>query len=70
MLLRIMMKVEYIPYLIFGFVFVCFIPFGNVLPVAALGTAFALFEFFKQKNAVQTQPAANMKDEEDYSDGI
>jgi PTS system galactosamine-specific IIC component len=70
MLLRIMMKVELIPYFIFGFVFVCFIPFGNVLPVAALGTAFALFEFFKQKNSVQAQPAAAIKDEEDYSDGI
>jgi PTS system galactosamine-specific IIC component len=72
MLLRIMMKVEFIPYLIFGFVFVCFIPFGNVLPVAALGTAFALFEFFKQKNAAQVQAhaPANVNDEEDYSDGI
>jgi PTS system galactosamine-specific IIC component len=70
MLLRIMMKVEYIPYLIFGFVFVSFIPFGNVLPVAALGTAFALFEYFKQKTTAQAQPAASMKDEEDYSDGI
>lgn len=70
MLLRIMMKVEYIPYFIFGFVFVCFIPFGNVLPVAALGTAFALFEYFKQRNAVQAQAVANVKDEEDYSDGI
>lgn len=71
MLLRIMMKIEYIPYLIFGFVFVSFIPFGNVLPVAALGTALALFEFFKQqKNTAPAHPAANIKDEEDYSDGI
>lgn len=49
MLLRVMMKVEYTPYLIAGFLMATFIDMPNLLPVALLGTAFALFDFFGSK---------------------
>lgn len=49
MLLRIMMKTKYIPYLLAGFIFACFIPFSNLLPVALMGTAFGLYDYFNAK---------------------
>ncbi|KIY23800.1 PTS galactosamine transporter subunit IIC [Mesobacillus subterraneus] len=67
LLLRVMMKKELIPYLIVGFVFASFIPFSNLLPVAVIGAAFALFEYFnnQKKQVVATPPGGG-----DYSDGI
>lgn len=47
MLLNVMLKARYFAYLLIGFVFVCFIPFANVLPVAIVGLAFALMEYFR-----------------------
>lgn len=47
MLLNVMLKARYFGYLLIGFVFVCFIPFGNVLPVAVVGLAFALMDYFR-----------------------
>lgn len=49
MLLRVMMKTKYIPFFIAGFLMSNFIPMNNLLPVALLGTAFALFDFFNAK---------------------
>ena len=49
MLLRVMMKAKYIPYLIAGFLMATFIEMPNLLPVALLGTAFALIDFFGVK---------------------
>ncbi|MEA4875434.1 PTS galactosamine transporter subunit IIC [Anaerorhabdus sp.] len=49
MLLRVMMKAKYIPFFIAGFLMMNFIPMNNLLPVALLGTAFALFDFFNAK---------------------
>ncbi len=49
MLLRIMMKAKYIPFFIAGFLMMSFISMSNLLPVALLGTAFALFDFFYAK---------------------
>jgi len=49
MLLNVMMKPKYIPYFIAGFLAVCFIDMKNLLPVALMGTAFALFDFFNAK---------------------
>lgn len=49
MLLRVMMKTKYIPYLIAGFLMSTYIEMSNLLPVALLGTAFALFDFFQAK---------------------
>lgn len=49
MLLRVMMKSKYIPYLIAGFLMSTYIEMSNLLPVALLGTTFALFDFFSAK---------------------
>ncbi len=49
MLLRVMMKAKYIPYLIAGFLMANFVQMSNLLPVALLGTAFALLDYFNAK---------------------
>ena len=49
MLLRVMMKVKYIPYFIAGFLMACFCEMPNLLPVALLGAVFALIDFFGAK---------------------
>lgn len=54
MLLRTMMTAKYTPYLIAGFLMVCFVDMPNLLPVALLGTVFALIDFF---NAQRTKKA-------------
>ncbi|MDD2469670.1 MAG: PTS galactosamine transporter subunit IIC [Bacilli bacterium] len=47
MLLNVMLKKRYIAYLLAGFLFVSFIPFDNILPVAVMGLAFALLNYYK-----------------------
>lgn len=49
MLLRVMMKAKYIPYFIAGFLMANFCEMSNLLPVALLGTIFALIDFFGAK---------------------
>lgn len=49
MLLRVMMKTKYIPYLIAGFLMATYIEMSNLLPVALLGTIFALLDFYGAK---------------------
>lgn len=49
MLLRVMMKTKYIPYLLAGFLMACFIDMNNLLPVALVGAAFALYDFFSAR---------------------
>ncbi len=49
MLLRVMMKAKYAPYFIAGFLMACFCAMPNLLPVALLGTVFALIDFFASK---------------------
>ena len=46
MLLRVMLKGKYVPYLLAGFLFSSFIIFGNVLPVAIMGVAFAVLDYY------------------------
>ena len=58
MLLRVMMKVKYLPYLIAGFLMATFIEMPNLLPVALLGTAFALTDFFGVKQRKEEVEAA------------
>ena len=71
LLLRVMFKAQYIPYLIAGFLFVCYIQVNNLLPVAVLGAGFAVYEFFNAKAKQQAQLATNKNNEEgDYSNGI
>ncbi len=75
LLLRVMLKAQYVPYLIIGFLFVCYIQVSNLLPVAVLGTALAMYEYFNA-NAKKAHAAATQKDtpsdnnKEDYSNGI
>ncbi|HAX3156372.1 TPA: PTS N-acetylgalactosamine transporter subunit IIC [Escherichia coli] len=72
LLLRVMFKAQYIPYLIAGFLFVCYIQVSNLLPVAVLGAGFAVYEFFnaKSRQQAQPQPVASKNEEEDYSNRI
>lgn len=49
MLLRVMMKAKYIPYFIAGFLMASFCVMPNLLPVALLGTVFALIDFSNAK---------------------
>lgn len=58
MLLKTMLKAEYIPYLIIGFVLANFINFSNLLPIAAIGTAFGLISYFNETK--QEKALANM----------
>ena len=57
MLLKVMLKTQYIPYLIIGFLFASFIPFSNLLPVALVGTALAIYEYFKDKAQIGSKTA-------------
>lgn len=51
MLLNVMLKARYFGYLLIGFIFVTFIPFGNVLPVAIVGLALALIDFYRNDDS-------------------
>lgn len=51
MLLKVMLKVQYFPYLLAGFLFSTFIPYDNILPVALMGVAFAMMSFFNDGEA-------------------
>ncbi len=68
MLLRVMFRKEYTPYLIIGFLFASFVEFSNLLPVALLGTALALYEFFSSRGSKVSVNSTEGGD--DYSDGI
>lgn len=65
MLLKVMLKKQYVPYLIIGFLFASFIEYSNLLPVALIGAAIALVDYFNPKHAPVTQQGGD-----DYSDGI
>ena len=69
MLLKVMLKTQYVSYLIIGFLVASFIPFSNLLPVALVGTAFAVYEYFNSKNkqvAVETTVVGG----DDLNEGI
>ena len=54
MLLNVMMKLRYIPYFIAGFLAACYINMSNLLPVALMGTAFAIYDFYNARQQKQT----------------
>ena len=69
LLLRVMLQKQYIPYLIIGFVVASFLKFSNLLPVALLGTAFAIYEYFNQKKIEEA--GLNARDRgDDGNEGI
>ena len=47
MLLRVMLKPKYVPYLIAGFLFATYINISNIMPVALMGLAFALIAYYR-----------------------
>lgn len=72
LLLRVMLKKQYSPYLIGGFLFVCFIQVNNLLPVAVLGAALAVYEYFNSKSKAEMllKIESQSKSSEDFSNGI
>lgn len=71
LLLRVMLKVEYIPFLIIGFLAASFLNFSNLLPVALIGTALALYGYFNDKKEAELIQAANKNQGgNDYDEGI
>lgn len=69
MLLRVMFKVQYTPYLIIGFFIASFIPFSNLLPVAVIGAALAIYEYFNMQNN-RAKNSANLGEGDDGNEGI
>ena len=65
MLLKAMLKGEFVPYLLIGFVIACFLDFSNLLPIAIIGVALALIAY-NNENKV----AANTVAVEEFDDGI
>ncbi|MBU3145154.1 PTS N-acetylgalactosamine transporter subunit IIC [Clostridium sp. CF012] len=55
MLLKIMLKKEYVPFLLIGFVFVAYFKL-EILGVAILGTSIALYDFYSIKRKGDNQP--------------
>lgn len=49
-LLTLLFKAEYLSYFFVGFLFVCFIPFANLLPVAIVGGILASFNYYNSLN--------------------
>ena len=55
MLWKVLLRVEYLPFLLLGFVVASFINFSNVLPAAVVGVIFAMIEFFRDKKNKKLQ---------------
>lgn len=71
MLLKVMMKGQYTPYLIIGFVMSSFLPFSNLLPVALVGLALALIVFNLEKNQEELLSQVKFSDSNaEEQDGI
>ena len=70
MLLKVMLKKEYIAYLLIGFTLASFLQFSNLLPVAVVGAALALFIFNIDRDRQKAIGAASISKGEEFSDGI
>jgi len=69
MLLKVMLKGEFVPYLLIGFVIACFLDYSNLLPIAVVGVALALFVYNIEKSTKANASVQNMA-EEGEEDGI
>lgn len=69
MLLKVMLKGEYVPFLIIGFTVASFLNFSNLLPVALVGTALAIMEYNSSKNKPVATNIGKVEGD-DFSDGI
>ena len=67
MLLKVMLKAEFVPYLLIGFVIAYFLSFSNLLPIAVVGVALALLIYNIEKSIKDHTPvqATAGEDEED-----
>lgn len=71
MLLKVMLKKQYIPFLIIGFLVASFVQYSNLLPVALVGTAFALFTYNIDKDRESmVARSITISEEDDFSEGI
>ena len=70
MLLKVMLKKQFIPYLLIGFLVACFVKFSNLLPVAVVGTAFALFTYNLDKERENLVTKLSSSEGDDFSEGI
>ncbi|MGP6139951.1 MULTISPECIES: PTS galactosamine transporter subunit IIC [unclassified Jeotgalibaca] len=73
MLLKVMLKGKYVPYLLIGFLIATFLDFGNILPVAIVGLAFALIAFYQGKENLEMKPhysATQSTNGDEFEDGI
>lgn len=68
MLLKVMLKKEFLPFLLIGFVISCFLVYSNLLPIAIVGVALALFVYNLDKDKLHM--AKSVQVEEDEEDGI
>jgi PTS system galactosamine-specific IIC component len=53
MLLKVMLKKEFMPYLLIGFVISCFLTYSNLLPIALVGVALALISYNSDKDKAE-----------------
>lgn len=67
MLLKIMMKIEYVMFFIIGFVLAAYLEMP-ILAIALIGLAIALYDFYQNKN--KQGPANQAPREEEITDGI
>ncbi len=59
MLLRVMLKARYVPYLLAGFLFASFIEMNNILPVAIMGLIFALLTYYNNNEVKEVKGVVN-----------
>ncbi|WDF82763.1 PTS galactosamine transporter subunit IIC [Lacticaseibacillus pabuli] len=70
MLLKVMLKPQYMPYLVLGFVMASMIPFSNVLPVALVGGVFAAIEYFRTRENNDLQNKIKELESQSKGDGM
>ncbi|MFT8977675.1 PTS galactosamine transporter subunit IIC [Liquorilactobacillus nagelii] len=75
LLLKSMLKTEFVSYLLLGFAAACFIKFSNLMPVAVIGFSLAMIVYYRDKKEKANQKKMLEKIDEnsmggDGSDGI
>ena len=67
----LLLRVNYVPYLLLGFVIASFINYSNVLPAAVIGIVFAMIDFFNNKQHQKLQAQIDeVKENGGSEDGI
>ena len=65
MLLKVMLKMEFVPYLLIGFVISCFLSYSNLLPIAIVGVALALLVYNTEQSIKANAVIVKQEDDED-----